>query len=43
MASDEQGPADLIDLGSATTETRGGIEGRYEMISLFLEAGLDDD
>jgi hypothetical protein len=43
MERTEQPPADLIDLGAVTTETRGGIEGRYEMISLFLEAGLDDD
>lgn len=35
--------ADLVDLGAASTETRGGMEGTYDFVGLFIPEGLSND
>jgi hypothetical protein len=34
---------DLVDLGAASTETRGGMEGTYDFVGLFIPEGLSDE
>jgi len=40
---ESEDPRDLIDLGAATVETKGGCVGILEVIGWILPLGLSDD
>ncbi|NYT41053.1 benenodin family lasso peptide [Sphingomonas sp. R-74633] len=36
-------PVDLIDLGAASAETQGALDGKYDVVGLIPREGLSDD
>jgi hypothetical protein len=43
MQTEHDQAVDLIDLGAASIETQGGMEGIYDFIGLIEHDGLSDD